>query len=168
MFYSNWAKRYLTQMRGNESRTELFSPELNEIRSRLPDEDFYYNEEHFEVALLYLLRANQHNKMAYEYLMMHYLLDKNFDSFINFLSIYSLFNYEEPPLIFQEAKAYIQTLTSDDVPLLDVVNINKNVEEKFYRYISEFRKGGNKKPERMKDLFGDTYWYYLHFGRNDS
>jgi hypothetical protein len=79
-----------------------------------------------------------------------------------------LFKYEETPLIFQEAKAYIQTLTSDDVPLLDVVNISKNVEEKFNMYISEFRKGGNKRPERMKDLFGDTYWYYLHFGRNDS
>ncbi|MDK2842525.1 MAG: hypothetical protein PWQ17_2031 [Anaerophaga sp.] len=168
MFYSTWAKRHLSQIRGNESKTEFLSQELNEIRSRLPDEDFYYNEKHFEVALLYLLRANKHNRMAYEYLMMHYLLNKNFDSFINFLSIYSLFKYEETPLIFQEAKAYIQTLTSDDVPLLDVVNISKNVEEKFYMYISEFRKGGNKKPERMKDLFGDTYWYYLHFGRNDS
>jgi hypothetical protein len=168
MFYSTWAKRHLSQIRGNESKTEFLSQELNEIRSRLPDEDFYYNEKHFEVALLYLLRANKHNRMAYEYLMMHYLLNKNFDSFINFLSIYSLFKYEETPLIFQEAKAYIQTLTSDDVPLLDVVNISKNVEEKFNMYISEFRKGGNKRPERMKDLFGDTYWYYLHFGRNDS
>ncbi|WP_010420011.1 DUF6057 family protein [Anaerophaga thermohalophila] len=168
MFYSTWAKRHLSQIRGNESKTEFLSQELNEIRSRLPDEDFYYNEKHFEVALLYLLRANKDNRMAYEYLMMHYLLNKNFDSFINFLSIYSLFKYEETPLIFQEAKAYIQTLTSDDVPLLDVVNISKNVEEKFNMYISEFRKGGNKRPERMKDLFGDTYWYYLHFGRNDS
>nr|WP_100221950.1 DUF6057 family protein [Anaerophaga thermohalophila] len=168
MFYSTWSKRHLSQIRGNESKTEFLSQELNEIRSRLPDEDFYYNEKHFEVALLYLLRANKHNRMAYEYLMMHYLLNKNFDSFINFLSIYSLFKYEETPLIFQEAKAYIQTLTSDDVPLLDVVNISKNVEEKFNMYISEFRKGGNKRPERMKDLFGDTYWYYLHFGRNDS
>ena len=162
--YSSWANNYLRAISEGNLSHQILSPNLKEICTRLPKEDFFYNEGEFHVSLLYLLRANSENKMAYEYLMMYYLLERNFDSFIKFMSIYPSFHYSESPLIFQEAKAYIQTLTSQKFLPLNAIEISVNVQERFREYTYEFINGGNKNPSRMKDLFGDTYWYYLHFG----
>lgn len=163
LFYSSWANRYLKAISEGNFSHKVLSPDLEEIRTRLPKEHFFYNEMEFPVSLLYLLRANNENIMAYEYLMLHYLLEKNFDSFIKFLLVYPSFHYCESPLVFQEAKAYIQTLTSERLPSLDVIEISENVQESFQKYIYEYINGGKENPSRMKNLFGDTYWYYLHF-----
>jgi len=54
-------------------------------------------------------------------------------------------------------------LTSERLPSLDVIEISENVQESFQKYIYEYINGGKENPSRMKNLFGDTYWYYLHF-----
>ncbi|MDX8338048.1 DUF6057 family protein [Draconibacterium sp. IB214405] len=161
LFYRKWAinaKQYLY----NDDKITTH-PVWRELRKQRVHDDFYYQYENNDLALVSLLRSDQQNKMAYEYLMGWYLLRKDFDEFLKYLPLVNTFDYKKFPVVFQEALAYIFTLYDEVPENLKQFPISAEVQQQLNRYAQAFQQGGSNKPDEMKKLFGNTYWYYVHF-----
>ncbi len=161
VFYRDWAKNAKEYL-SNDEKVETH-PEWGKLRRQRIHDDFYFQYNRNDMALVSLLRSDQQNKMAYEYLMSWYLLRKDFDEFLKYLPLVNTFDYKEFPKVFQEAIAYVKTLY-DEVPEgLNQYPVSSEVQQQLNRYAQSFQQGGSQKPEAMKRLFGNTYWYYVHF-----
>lgn len=161
LFYKNWAKNAQQFLYNDEKVTT--HPVWGKLRKQRVHDDFYYQYEHNDLALISLLRSNQQNKMAYEYLMGWYLLRKDFDEFLKYLPLVKTFDYKEFPRVFQEALAYIFTLYDEVPENLKQFPVSAEVQQQLNRYAQAFQQGGSTKPDEMKKLFGNTFWYYVHF-----
>lgn len=165
LFYRKWAVKALTALPSEEKMNS--HPDWGEKRKLMPREDFYYNHQQMQVALLYLLRSNAKNQMAYEYLMAIYLYRRDLDGFLKFLPMAKNFANQELPLVYQEALAYINTLLPDAAKPAPSNEVSTAVESALEEYARAYLNGGKNEAGRMKKDFGKTYWYYLHFGDNE-
>ncbi|MFZ0280103.1 MAG: DUF6057 family protein [Bacteroidales bacterium] len=152
LFYNKWAEKFL----------ELNSREAVERRKLKPKDDFFYNGQQMDIALRYLLIANPENRMAYEYLMAHYLLKKDFDGFLKAINMVKSMKYDTLPVVFQEAIAYILTIVPEMPAQLQNLTPDKAVTDRIRDYARLYSED-REDTAGMKKEFGDTYWYYLHF-----
>jgi len=160
LFYRKWTKEARLFIADSVSKPK---PLWTKLRLQRVHDDFYYQYERNDAALISLLRSDPQNQTAFEYLMSWYLLRKDFDEFLKFLPLVNSMKYKSVPKVFQEAVAYIKTLY-DEVPKgLNQFPISEEVQQQLNRYALVFQQGGSQKPEEMKQLFGNTYWYYVHF-----
>jgi len=160
LFYRKWAKEAEQFLAGDKEDSHA---EWIKLRKQPVHDDFYFQYERNDAALISLLRTDPHDKTAYEYLMSWYLLRKDFDSFLQYLPLVNSMNYDEFPLVFQEALAYIKTLFEEVPEGLNQYPVSDEVQQQLTRYAQAFQQGGNNQPAEMKKLFGNTYWYYVHF-----
>ena len=124
--------------------------------------DFYYSPGRMDVALQMLLISNPANKIAFEYLMAHYLLQKDLDGFLKYLPLAQSLNYNELPLAWQEAAVYIGTRVPQVPTQLTGFTIREDVVNRIRSYAQLFS-AAEKDTVKIKEEFGNTYWYYLHF-----
>jgi len=160
-FYKNWANDASTYL-NNEEKINAH-PLWGKLRTNQVKEEFYFQFEQSDLALIYLLRSNPKNRMAYEYLMSSFLLQKDFDQFLKFLPMSHLMNYANTPFVYQEALVYIKTLLHEWPEALDQYKISDDVRKRIELYADAFKNGGSKDVRLMKQSFGNTYWYYVHF-----
>jgi len=161
LFYRDWANdasKYLN----NDEKVNAH-PLWGKLRASQPKDDFYFQFDQVDLTLFALLRSNPQNRMAYEYLMSSYLLQKDLDKFLEFLPLTKSMNYAEVPLVYQEALIYAKTLMTEWPAELEQYKISDDVNKRIELYASAFKNGGNKSPESMKQSFGNSYWYYVHF-----
>ncbi len=161
LFYRNWATK-ASEYLYNDEKVKAH-PLWGKLRASQPKDEFYYQSDQMDAMLFLLLRSNSQNRMAYEYLMSSYLLQKDLDKFLEFLPLVKSMNYPELPLVFQEALAYTRTLLTDWPDALKAYPISDNVSKRIELYANAFNSGGNKNAAAMKQSFGSTYWYYVHF-----
>ncbi|MBP7504081.1 MAG: hypothetical protein KA780_01470 [Prolixibacteraceae bacterium] len=161
LFYRQWATEALAMAENDDAPDR--HPEWGAIRQRMPREDFYYNGDQMELALLYLLRSDPSNRAAYEFLMAGYLWKKDFDAFLKYLPLSRSMGYQETPLVFSEAVAYLETLTPELPAAAAMVQVPPQVRERLEAYARAYTSGGKEDPAGMNRKFGKTYWYYLHF-----
>ncbi len=135
-------------------------------REVMPVNDFRVKRQEPQSDLINMLADNLNNKMAYEYLMAAFLLENDLASFIKYYSIGKKFNYKNIPSIYQQALiSYNYELMRLDKPLRQIT-VSKEILEKFGEYMSvfsEFEGDRDVAQAKLKEKFGDTYWYYLHF-----
>jgi hypothetical protein len=105
LFYRRWANDCLASL-GKENEIDSH-PEWRELRQSKPAFDFYFNFNQMDREMQMLLKSNQRNRVAFEYLMGYYLLNKNFDGFLLNIHLAKMMNYSEMPLVFQEAAVFI-------------------------------------------------------------
>ncbi|MBN2019606.1 MAG: hypothetical protein JW749_05215 [Sedimentisphaerales bacterium] len=117
-----------------------------------------------------LLGKNKHNKMAFEYLMAHCLLNKNLDKFIENLPRLDDFGYKEIPRHYQEAILLYIGITQKDVDI-GSRGINAEVKEQ-YDKINELGQSMNNNVKLLQKVlaekFGKTYFFYFTFGFSES
>jgi len=166
LFYRNWANDASTYL-NNEEKINVH-PLWGKLRTCQVKDDFYFQFDQMDLTLIALLRGNPKNRMAYEYLMSSFLLQKDFDQFLKFLPMTRLMNYSETPLEYQEALVYIKTLLSEWPGELDQYKISDDVRKRIDLYADAFKNGGSKNSGLMKQLYGNTYWYYVHFNEDTS
>jgi hypothetical protein len=106
--------------------------------------------------------SNPGNKIAFEYLMANYLLHKDLDGFLQYLPSAEGLNYNELPVVWQQASAYIRTRLSVVPPQLDKYPLNIDIVNGIKTYAKLFSED-IRDTSRIKKEFGQTYWYYLHF-----
>ncbi|MGA2092730.1 MAG: DUF6057 family protein [Sedimentisphaerales bacterium] len=113
-----------------------------------------------------LLRINKHNRMAFEYLMAHYLLTKQLGKFVENLHRLDDFGYDSIPRHYQEAILIYKGISRKDVDL-GQRGINAEVKEQ-YDDIDEIIQRYNNDMELMRKViapkYGDTYFFYFIFG----
>ena len=160
LFYRRWAKDCMSYLY-NEEKINAH-PVWGPKRTFSSKYDFYYNSKQIDNALKYLLISNPRNKIAFEYLMAYYLLQKNFDGFIGNIHLVDELNYNVLPLVWQQASVYILTRLSQVPPQLEKLRISNDVVNSIKLYAQLFS-AEKQDTIKIKKEFGNTYWYYLHF-----
>jgi len=161
LFYRRWANDCLASL-GKENEIESH-PEWRELRQSRPAFDFYFNFNQMDREMQMLLKSNQRNRVAYEYLMGYYLLNKNFDGFLLNIHLAKMMNYSEMPLVFQEAAVFINSVSPETPPQLLNFPVKNIVTNDFKSFSDIFGKSGNDAKEKTFMNFGKTYWYYIEF-----
>jgi hypothetical protein len=133
------------------------------LRSIMITDDTVYNVYNEDGWLSELLRVNEHNKMAFEYLMANYLLTKRLDKFVENLPRLDDFGYKEIPRHYQEAiLLYIGTTRKK----VDLGNRKISAETlRQYKEMNEIRRryGRDNIWRRLAQKFNRTYFYYFTF-----
>lgn len=160
LFYRRWAKDCMSYLYNEEKINS--NPFWSSKRSLISKYDFYYNSKQMDLMLRYLLISNSKNRVAFEYLMAYYLLQKNFDGFLENIHMIEDLNYKSFPIVWQEASAYIRTRLSQVPPQLAKFPLSSEVANGIRSYAKLFSSAMQDTVEIKKE-FGKTYWYYLHF-----
>jgi hypothetical protein len=138
------------------------------LRSVMMTSDHIYTYDE-ELLLNELLRRNRYNKMAFEYLMAHYLLNRQPDKVVENLPRLDDFGYENIPRHYQEAIMLYIGITRKDYDAG-----GRQIDAEVIRQFNEFLEIGqnmNNNRELMhktlREKFANTYFFYYMFGYSE-
>lgn len=164
IFYRSWAKEAEAYL-GDEARIRSH-PEWGKLRNLRPKEDFLFSEREKDMILGMLFQENGENRMAYEYLLAYALLTKDLQRFLSYYRLGErVLPYTVIPKSYQEALLYIWNLTHTDPTDSIPYPIDPSVKQRLAAYMQLYAQGPAAEP-LLRQSYGDTYWYYLHFRRN--
>jgi hypothetical protein len=159
LFHKKWAEKYL---RINPLDSSVVW--LNMKREQIPVGDTIYFPNDFETSLRILVGQNPRNRVALDYLLCFYLLNKDLDSFKNSFDRYGGIYRQHVPKVY--AEAMLVTLFSQNAgpETIRSYGIPTNIQDDFASYTELVA----RKPENFSALperFGKTYWFYFHFAK---
>jgi len=169
LFDRAWAKSLLARL--DADPTLSTDPEIMAIRSRMFVSDYVGKYVQLEPMLELLLRVNQYNRMAFEYLMAHDLLTLQPQKIVENIERLSYFNYPDIPRHYEEAILLYQMFSG--VPNLDLHGrqISSRTLQR-YREFGEVVRRHEEDPAAARAAlakdYGDTYWYYYTFSRTGA
>lgn len=131
-------------------------------RSRTIDQDHFFHQGDIRSSLSIIASESPYNRIAVDYLLCSYLLDKDVMSFIDLYEKYYLNAFDQivtVPDLYQEA--LISTANSNESlrEIVDKYNISSKIWEKFLR-VMEFR-ANSEDPEVLPMEAKGTYWNYI-------
>lgn len=101
LFYSNWAN-WMMALLGNEKAINRH-PIYGKLRKyREKKQDFLFSDREMDQMLGLLFLNDNHNKMAYEYLMCYELLQRDMEKFMQYYPLGRFVGYDHIPRTFQE------------------------------------------------------------------
>ena len=130
--------------------------------------DFFIDYALPDQTLQILLNTNPQHRMAFEYLMAYYLLQKDIEKVKWCIdTYYQHFDYPTMPTHYEEALLVYQSLTKSDEGFAKQYPVSNPTRERFKLYNQTFNNAKNNKHllEQLEKQFGNTYWYYLHFNK---
>lgn len=140
--------------------------EVARVRALHCADDRVFQDYSEELMLGSLLRANPRNRMAFEYLMAFYLLNRRTDKLVENLGRLDDFGYREIPRHYEEA-ILIHANESSQQVALHGRGIRPETIQRCQRFVNLARTWQNQ-PQRavaeLADEFGDSYFYYYVFG----
>ena len=154
-FYVRWAQKSLRLI--DSGRTDE-NAEWARMRNLRITEDYYYVEKEKDMMLHKVLAANPSNRIAYEYLMTYYLLNKDLESFMQYADFGGRFYGIAYPRAFREAAIFHLRMTNPDA-VKDFGTADRQMLDQFYNFGKIYNT--NRHDARLAARFGDTYWYYL-------
>jgi hypothetical protein len=160
LFQRKWAIETLSLLSDKEMLNK--NPYWSAKRALVSKYDFYYDAAKMDYALQAVVLSNPGNRTAYEYLMANCLLKKDLDGFLRYLPLAKRMNYSALPLSWQEATVYIATRIQRIPEEITGYSINDNVFGGIKDYAKLFS-AEKIDTALIKEKFGQTYWYYLHF-----
>jgi hypothetical protein len=163
--YKRWAQEHRTALAQDPSLPG--DERIQQLRAFVSTSDFIISSRTtIEDILVHLLEQNPKNRMAFEYLMAHYLLIGNLEAFIANLPRLDDFNYDGIPRHYEEAAAFYLSQVAQQ-PELDGIIINEHTR----RALDRFRQRANALQghpgaawDALAPEFGNTYWFYCMFG----
>jgi hypothetical protein len=161
ILHKKWVKHYRNYLL---DKSLIKSDGLIQSKRKLiPKVDFFIAvDRHADRDLIRLLKENENNKMAFEYLMAYYLLDYNLEDLLKHLDEFKKLGYRKYPRHIEEAILLIKFVDPSKNIALDY-GINQQTAEQFNQFNIILSKLKNK-VEAEKFLgreFYDTYWYYV-------
>ena len=114
-----------------------------------------------------LLKANPENKMAFEYLIAHYLLNLQLDRVVERIGQFKALGYPELPRHVQEALFVYEKFSGGRMPDLHGYILSTEVRGRFAAFTHMVSRGAEDMEAVLKEDFGDTYYHYFgkHLGR---
>jgi len=164
LIYTKEAKDILHRL---ESDPQLERDEqIQRLRSVMITEDNVYTAYNEDECLEKLLHKNRYNKMAFEYLMAHYLLTRRLGKFVENLPRLDDFDYESIPRHYQEAITFYMGMTQKDVNLSGREINPETIKQynKFTRLGNKYSYDTNLALQALAPRFGHTYFFYFAFG----
>lgn len=163
LFYSGWADEYLNKIAADSSLSS--DSRIQYLRSIMLEKDYIISVGCIDIEKLLsaLLDKNKHNKMAFEYQMSFYLLNRQLDKLVQNLNRLNDFVYPDNiPTLYEEAL------------LIHKYRTNKNVDlgpceispESIQRYVdfTRIRNKGSFALNELKQKYGHSYYFYYFYG----
>lgn len=155
-FHSGWARKRLKQLEADP--TGLRDDEVQRLKNLQPKKDLVLRLTP-EEELTLLLEENGRNRMAFEYLMTHFLLTRNLDGFLKNISRLNGFAGFQLPALWEDALVLAAGRTGRRVELNGYGEAQRRL-EKATQIVKSC--AGNKQlmRERLREQYAQTYFYY--------
>jgi Family of unknown function (DUF6057) len=160
IFYRKWAKSAMAAI-GNEDLI-YNDPNWGEKRRFLVKNDYFFHIKNIEAVLNRMVKEHPDNKMAFEYLMAFYMINKDLRNFINLIPVMEKMGYNKVPTSYQEAIMYIIGQNNEDPMINSPVYVSQDTRLRMKAYADIYTKYPDAR-ERLEKRFSGTYWFYLHF-----
>lgn len=109
--------------------------------------------------LIYILKKDPDNQMAFEYLMSFLLLSDDLPRFMENLKLINNFDYPEIPRIYQEAMYYYKMSLPRGEFEKYGLTVSPETEERFKEF---FTLSKTNNIDLLEKKFGNTYWFYVN------
>ena len=158
LFYSNWANQTMALL-GNEKAINRH-PVYGKLRKyREKKQDFLFSDREMDQMLGLLFLNDNHNKMAYEYLMCYELLQRDMEKFMQYYPLGRFVGYDHIPRTFQEILIGNWMKTHSDprtIPYsVDAQNVNNTL-----NFIQLYMQNP-KNPQLGQQPYVSNAWYYM-------
>ena len=158
LFYSNWANQTMALL-GNEKAINRH-PIYGKLRKyREKKQDFLFSDREMDQMLGLLFLNDNHNKMAYEYLMCYELLQRDMEKFMQYYPLGRFVGYDHIPRTFQEILIGNWMKTHSDprtIPYsVDAQNVNNTL-----NFIQLYMQNP-KNPQLGQQPYVSNAWYYM-------
>jgi hypothetical protein len=160
LFDAGWANYYLARLKSDPNLSE--DKEIQRLRSLRLEKDFGYTTVTVEKLLLQLLEKNRQNRMAFEYLMAWYMLNKHLGKLVQNIERLKDLGYLKLPTHYEEASLIYVYGTGKPLNLGGYQpnpQLRQRIED-FSRLLSSY---GADKQAAFKELsknFRNTYFFY--------
>jgi hypothetical protein len=168
LFDDDWAKHYLDLLETDPNlSTDKY---IQHQRSLCLDKDCLTYALLKERTLSWLLERNSQNRMAFEYLMAWYMLNKQLGKFVQNLERLQDFNYREVPTHYEEAALIYVYGTGKPIQLDGYLpNPQKRQEiEDFSRILNSYGKDKKAAFNELSKKFNNTYFFYYMYAPSDT
>lgn len=149
----------------------LQDAEIAKIRPLMPHSDIASSYLDVETLLDHLLAANSQNRMAFEYLMAHYLLAMKSQKICQRLGSFQAMRYPRLPRLIEEAVLFQQTLDGQAEMESAGYQISPETRRDYDGFNgvvkASLQRGALGRVELLK-RFSGTYWFYCIFGQNSA
>ena len=158
LFYSNWANQMMALL-GNEKAINRH-PIYGKLRKyREKKQDFLFSDQEMDQMLGLLFLNDNHNKMAYEYLVCYELLQRDMEKFMQYYPLGRFVGYDHIPRSFQEILIGNWMKTHSDprtIPYsVDAQNVNNTL-----NFIQLYMQNP-KNPQLGQQPYVSNAWYYM-------
>ena len=158
LFYSNWANQMMALL-GNEKAINRH-PVYGKLRKyREKKQDFLFSDQEMDQMLGLLFLNDNHNKMAYEYLMCYELLQRDMEKFMQYYPLGRFVGYDHIPRTFQEILIGNWMKTHSDprtIPYsVDAQNVNNTL-----NFIQLYMQNP-KNPQLNQQPYVSNAWHYV-------
>ena len=158
LFYSNWANQTMALL-GNEKAINQH-PIYGKLRKyREKKQDFLFSDREMDQMLGLLFLNDNHNRMAYEYLMCYELLQRDMEKFMQYYPLGRFVGYDHIPRTFQEILIGNWMKTHSDprtIPYsVDAQNVNNTL-----NFIQLYMQNP-KNPQLGQQPYVSNAWYYV-------
>ena len=158
LFYSNWANQTMALL-GNEKAINRH-PIYGKLRKyREKKQDFLFSDREMDQMLGLLFLNDNHNKMAYEYLMCYELLQRDMEKFMQYYPLGRFVGYDHIPRTFQEILIGNWMKTHSDprtIPYsVDAQNVNNTL-----NFIQLYMQNP-KDPQLGQQTYVSNAWHYV-------
>lgn len=158
LFYSNLANQMMALL-GNEKAINRH-PVYGKLRKyREKKQDFLFSDREMDQMLGLLFLNDNHNRMAYEYLMCYELLQRDMEKFMQYYPLGRFVGYDHIPRTFQEILIGNWMKTHSDprtIPYsVDAQNVNNTL-----NFIQLYMQNP-KDPQLGQQPYVSNAWYYV-------
>ena len=158
LFYRNWANQTMALL-GNEKAINRH-PVYGKLRKyREKKQDFLFSDQEMDQMLGLLFLNDNHNKMAYEYLMCYELLQRDMEKFMQYYPLGRFVGYDHIPRSFQEILIGNWMKTHSDprtIPYsVDAQNVNNTLS-----FIQLYMQNP-KNPQLDQQPYVSNAWHYV-------
>ena len=158
LFYRNWANQTMALL-GNEKAINQH-PIYGKLRKyREKKQDFLFSDREMDQMLGLLFLNDNHNKMAYEYLVCYELLQRDMEKFMQYYPLGRFVDYDHIPRSFQEILIGNWMKTHSDprtIPYsVDAQNVNNTL-----NFIQLYMQNP-KDPQLSQQPYVSNAWYYV-------
>ena len=158
LFYSNWANQTMALL-GNEKAINQH-PVYGKLRKyREKKQDFLFSDREMDQMLGLLFLNDNHNKMAYEYLVCYELLQRDMEKFVQYYPLGRFVGYDHIPRSFQEILIGNWMKTHSDprtIPYsVDAQNVNNTL-----NFIQLYMQNP-KNPQLNQQPYVSNAWHYV-------
>ena len=158
LFYSNWANQMMALL-GNEKAINRHSVYGKLRKYREKKQDFLFSDREMDQMLGLLFLNDNHNKMAYEYLMCYELLQRDMEKFMQYYPLGRFVDYNHIPRSFQEILIGNWMKTHSDprsIPYsVDAQNVNNTL-----NFIQLYMQNP-KNPLLNQQPYVSNAWHYM-------